>query len=174
MSSELKNLSEFNLSSLGDASHLHVGVVTADWNADITNALREGCIQTLLAAGIPEGQIHELRVPGTFELPLGAKILENKFKVDGVICLGCVIKGETSHNEYINQSVAQALVQLSIMRHKPFVFGVLTPNNEEQARERAGGKYGNKGAEAAYTGLYMCLLQKGQTDKDSTIGFKKS
>jgi 6,7-dimethyl-8-ribityllumazine synthase len=173
MSSQSKNLSDVQLSALGDVTQLRIGVVTADWNEHITHSLEKACLETLKHAGVPEESIHIVHVPGTFELPLGARMLESNVKLDGVVCLGCVIKGETSHNEYINQSVAQGLVQLSIMRSKPFVFGVLTPNSEKQALDRAGGKYGNKGIEAAYTVLKMCALQNQFQEKSKTIGFKK-
>jgi 6,7-dimethyl-8-ribityllumazine synthase len=174
MATELKNLSSFDLSKVGDCSALQIGIVTADWNAEITHSLRTSCEQTLIDAGVKSENIHHATVPGSFELPLGAKYLESKHKLNALICLGCVIKGETSHNEYINQSVAAALMQLSIMRHKPFVFGVLTPNTQEQALDRAGGKHGNKGAEAAFTALAMCALAGDIKEQGAGIGFKRS
>jgi 6,7-dimethyl-8-ribityllumazine synthase len=95
----------------------------------------------------------------------------DKHKLDAVICLGCVIKGETSHNEYINQAVASGLTNLSMVYGKPFIFGVLTPNTEEQARDRAGGKHGNKGVEAAVTAIRMAALKDSLKAGQSRIGF---
>lgn len=92
-------------------------------------------------------------------------------KLDAVICLGCVIRGETSHNEYINHAVAHALTQMSIVSGKPFIFGVLTPNNEQQALDRAGGKHGNKGVEAAVTAIRMASLKQKLSTAKSKIGF---
>ena len=97
-------------------------------------------------------------MPGTFELPFAAKVLAETHHLTGVICLGCVIKGETDHDIYINTSVANALQQLNITFDIPFIFGVLTPNSEQQALDRAGGKHGNKGVEAAVTALKMSIL----------------
>ncbi|MEM1120782.1 MAG: 6,7-dimethyl-8-ribityllumazine synthase, partial [Bacteroidota bacterium] len=109
--------------------------------------------------------------PGAFELPGGAAMLAGKHKLDAVICLGCVIKGETSHNEYINQSVGMGLTNLSIASGKPFIFGLLTPNNEQQALERAGGKHGNKGVEAAVTAIRMAALKQDLGEAKKRIGF---
>lgn len=170
MASALKNLSVYDESSIPDASEMKFGIVVAEWNAKVTHALYEGCFETLLKHGVKEDNIHTAQVPGSFELPTGARLLSIKHKLDAVICLGCVIKGETSHNEYINNSVAMGLTNLSIASGQPFIFGVLTPDNEEQALERAGGKHGNKGVEAAVTAIRMAALRKEMTDK-AKIGF---
>lgn len=170
MASSLKNLSTYNEENMPSADAMHFGIVVSEWNTKITHALYEACYETLLKHGAKEEHIHVSQVPGTFELPVGAKILASQHKVDAVICIGCVIKGETSHNEYINQSVAQGLVNMGIMSGVPFIFGVLTPNDEQQALDRAGGKYGNKGVEAAQTAIRMAALKKG-TAKKQTIGF---
>jgi len=172
MASELKNLSQYEADDLPNGCNFAFGITVAKWNKSITGALLEGCRETLIAHGVPEDQIYVEWVPGTFELPYGANLLSQKYKVDAVICLGCVIKGETSHNEYINQSVAGALMQLGLMRNKPFIFGVLTPNDQEQAEDRAGGKHGNKGVEAAVTALEMVGLSKKLKSNDKSIGFK--
>ena len=99
--------------------------------------------------------------------------MNKQFALDATVCIGCVIKGETSHNEYINMSVAQALQHMAILSSKPFVFGVLTPNTMEQAKDRAGGKYGNKGIEAAVTALRMVQMAKDLAKPSSSIGFGK-
>ena len=171
MSSADKNLSQYNENASLDCQDLKIGIVISEWNSEITAALAQGAKETLMKHGLNEENYFETSVPGSFELPLGARILDDKFQLDAVICIGCVIKGETSHNEYINQAVASALTQISLMRSKPFIFGVLTPNNIEQARERAGGKHGNKGVEAAITAIRMARLRKDLRAPSKTIGF---
>ena len=110
-------------------------------------------------------------MPGTYELPSGAGLFFQKGKFDGVICLGCVIKGETRHDEYINSAVANGLINLSLTVNKPVIFGVLTTENEQQALDRAGGKHGNKGTEAAVTAIRMVDLYKHFDDRKKQIGF---
>lgn len=171
MASALKNLSTYDESNIPDGKPLSFGVVVADWNRDITHALYEGCLDTLLKHGVSEAKIHVVQVPGAFELPAAARIIAYREKVDAVICIGCVIKGETQHDEYINNAVAQGLVNLSIASGKPFIYGVLTPNTHEQALDRAGGKYGNKGVEAAVTGLRMAALYQNSAGGKKAIGF---
>jgi 6,7-dimethyl-8-ribityllumazine synthase len=146
------------------------GIVVAEWNAEITHALYEGCFDTLTKHGVKEENIHTIQVPGSFELPTGARLMAVKYKLDAVICLGCVIKGETKHDEYISNAVAMGLTNLSLASGQPFIFGVLTPNNEEQARDRAGGKHGNKGVEAAVSAIRMAALRKEMSVK-TKIGF---
>lgn len=147
------------------------GIVVADWNAHITHALYEGCRETLLKHGAEEENLHLLQVPGSFELTAGAKMLMDSKKLDAVICIGCVIKGETSHNEYINYAVANGLSSLSMFYGKPFIFGVLTPNDEQQALDRAGGKHGNKGVEAAATAIRMAAIRAELKEPAKSIGF---
>jgi len=171
MASALKNLSSYSESDMPDASKMAFGIVVADWNAKITHALYEACYATLVKHGTKENNIHTVQVPGAFELPVGAKILASSEKVDAVICLGCVIQGETKHNEYINNAVASGLTTLSIATSKPMIFGLLTPNDEQQAIDRSGGKYGNKGVEGAVTAIRMAALKKEVSDPKSTIGF---
>ena len=147
------------------------GIVVSDWNRTITDKLFEGCKQTLLAAEVAEDDIHVIRVPGSFELPMGAKLLLARQKVDAIVCIGCVIKGETRHDEYISQSVANGIMQLSLFSNTPIIFGVLTPNCQEQAEERAGGKHGHKGVEAAEAALRMSALKKEAGRAAHKIGF---
>lgn len=171
MASALKNLSSYDEKSLSSAENLSFGIVVADWHEEITHALYQGCYDTLIKHGAKEENIHTAQVPGTFELPVGAKILAGQQTLHAVICIGCVIKGETSHNEYINNSVAMGLTTLSIASGKPFIFGVLTPNDEQQAKDRAGGKYGNKGIEAAVTAIRMAQLKDALKEGKKSIGF---
>ena len=171
MASARQNLSEYNEANIPDASSFHFGIVVAEWNREITHALYEGCYETLVKHGAQPENIKTIQVPGSFELPFGAKLLVANDKYDAVICLGCVIKGETSHNEYINQAVAGGLTNLSVLSSTPCIFGLLTPNDEQQARDRAGGKYGNKGVEAATTALRLAVLKGTFSNPKQKIGF---
>ena len=171
MASALKNLSSYDDSSIPAAEGLSFGIVVSEWNAHITHKLYEGCHETLVKHGARAANIHTIQVPGSFELSVGAKMMASNKKVDAVICLGCVIKGETKHDEYINTAVSIGLTNLSIASGIPFIFGLLTPNTEEQALERSGGKHGNKGVEAAITAIRMAELRKNLGRTKQTIGF---
>lgn len=160
MASALKNLSQYDADNLPDAGEFTFGIVVADWNEKITHALYEGCYDTLIKHGAKADSIHTIQVPGSFELTVGARMVAGRYNCDAIICLGCVIKGETSHNEYINQAVAQGLTNLSLTTGRPFIFGLLTPNDEQQALDRAGGKHGNKGVEAGVTAIRMAGLRQ--------------
>ncbi|HMU97280.1 MAG TPA: 6,7-dimethyl-8-ribityllumazine synthase [Chitinophagales bacterium] len=154
MASVLQNLSNYDEKSVPSGKGKKIGIAVAEWNKHITFSLLSGCTDTLTKFGVNEEDIEISIVPGTFELPYAAKQLYDK-NMNAVICIGCVIKGETDHDVYINYSVANALQNLNIQYNIPFIFGVLTPNNEQQALDRAGGKHGNKGTEAAITALKM-------------------
>jgi 6,7-dimethyl-8-ribityllumazine synthase len=160
MSAALKNLSSYSESTMPSAATFTFGIAVADWNEHITHALYEGAYNTLLKHGALPENITTVQVPGSFELTAAARMLAQSKKLDAVICLGCVIKGDTQHDEYINNAVAQGLTSLSIASGKAFVFGVVTVNNEQQALDRAGGKHGNKGVEAAQTAIRMADLRK--------------
>lgn len=171
MASALKNLSAYNESDMPSAAEMSFGIAVADWNAHITHALYEGCVEALLKHGALPENIHTMQVPGSFELPAACRLLLSSKKMDAVIALGCVIQGETNHNEYINHAVANGLVQLSLATGIPCIFGVLTPNNEQQALDRAGGVHGNKGVEAAVTAIRMAALKKESGTPKKRIGF---
>lgn len=171
MASAQQNLSQYDESNIPDAAEMSFGIVVAAWNGHITNALYQGCYDTLIKHGAKAENIHTAQVPGSFELPVGAQMIAAHRNPEAVICLGCVIQGETRHNEYINNAVASALTHLGIASGKPFIFGVLTPNDEEQALERAGGKYGNKGIEAAVTAIRMAALKRSLAGVKTRIGF---
>ncbi len=171
MASALKNLSSYDENSIPDIKGLKFGVVVAEWNKEITHALYEGCFDTLIKHGASEEDIITVQVPGAFELPGAAKLLASSNKLDAVVCIGCVIQGETKHNDYINHAVATGLATLNIATGLPFIYGVLTPNDEQQAKDRAGGKYGNKGTEAAVTAIRMASLKKNLSEPKSKIGF---
>jgi 6,7-dimethyl-8-ribityllumazine synthase len=156
---------------IADIHSIKVGIVQSQWNEEITNKLLEGAKETLLNKGVLMDNLFVHQVPGAFELPLGAKFLLNHVKLDAVICLGCVIKGHTDHDKYINHAVANGITQLGLLSNIPIIYGVLTPNNEEQALERAGGLEGNKGAEAAQTALSMIQLKKNLNPEKKSIGY---
>lgn len=139
---------------------MRIGVVVAEWNFEITAALAKGALETLKKHGANEENILVKYVPGTFELPLGGQYFAELENVDAVILLGCVVQGETRHFDYICDGVTQGTVDLNLKYNKPFIFGVLTTENEQQAKDRAGGKYGNKGDEAAVTAIKMVHLKK--------------
>jgi 6,7-dimethyl-8-ribityllumazine synthase len=160
MSSSDKNLSDFSTGfPVPNAKDMIFGIVVSEWNFPITGALLEGCKKTLLDHGANPDNILVTYVPGSFELPLGAKWALEKNKLDAVICLGCVIQGETRHFDFICEAVAQGIMNLNLEWGKPVVFGVLTPENMQQAIDRAGGKHGNKGDEAAVTAIKMSRLR---------------
>lgn len=171
MASALKNLSKYDEKSIPSAEKMKFGIVVSEWNKEITHKLYQGCYDTLVKHGADAENIFTTQVPGAFELTIGARILMQSKPVDAVICLGCVIKGETSHDEYINQAVALGLTNMGISLGKPFIFGLLTPNDMKQAKDRAGGKHGNKGVEAAVTAIRMADLRKNITKSSSKIGF---
>lgn len=160
MATALKNLSETSLEENKIFKSLHIGLVVADWNEEITYSMRDAAIDFLLEKGVQKKHIHVHAVPGTFELPLGAQWLASKSKMDAVIAIGCVIQGETRHFDFICDACANGITEVSLKLNKPVIFGVLTTNNLEQAKDRSGGKHGNKGIEAADTVLKMCLLNK--------------
>src|ERR1017187_10302365 len=132
---------------------IKIGVVVSEWHPEITEALYLGAEKFLLDNGIKKENIIRKNVPGSFELRLGAQLLADKTKA--VICLGCVIKGETDHYHFICEAVSKGIMDVSLAQNKPVAFGVLTTNNLEQAQNRAGGKFGNKGEDAAFTVLKM-------------------
>jgi len=158
------NLSVYNPESVPDATDMRFGIVVSDWNKEVTWALLEGAVSTLKKHGATKTNIVVKHVPGSFELTLGAQLLAEYDDLDAVICLGCVIQGETPHFTYICQGVTQGITQLNMEYNIPFIFGVLTTNTQQQAVDRAGGKHGNKGDEAAVTAIKMANLQR-ETEK---------
>ena len=158
MASALQNLSSYNTEKVPSGKGKAFGIIVAEWNKHITFELLKGCVETLKLHDVRENDIHISYVPGTFELPFAAKKMAQQHHLAAAICIGCVIKGETDHDIYINTSVANALQNLNIQFDIPFIFGVLTPNSEQQALDRAGGIHGNKGIEAAVTALKMSTI----------------
>jgi len=154
------NLSAYNSESIPDAKKMRFGIVVSDWNSEITWSLLEGAVTTLKKHGATENNIIVKHVPGSFEITLGAQFLAEYEDLDAIICLGCVIQGETPHFTFICQGVTQGITQLNMEYNIPFIFGVLTTLNQQQATDRAGGKHGNKGDEAAITAIKMAALQR--------------
>ncbi len=158
MSTQLKNLSDFSGSEIPSAAPYTFGIVVAEWNSEITNALYQGAYKSLIEQGASAENIFTWPVPGSFELTSGADLLLKNRKLDAVICLGCVIQGETRHFDFICNAVANGISNVAIKYSKPVIFGVLTTDNQQQAIDRAGGKHGNKGDEAAITAIKMAYL----------------
>lgn len=171
MASEQKNLSVFEGSEIPDATDMKFGIVWAEWNHTITHALMKGAYDTLIKHGAKADNIITKTVPGAFELTLGAQYLAELSDVHAVICIGCVIQGDTKHFDFICESVAKGITDLNIKFNMPFIFGVLTPNTQQQAEDRAGGKHGNKGDEAAVTAIKMLGLRKSFDNTKGKIGF---
>lgn len=158
MAGKKKDLSQLN-SPLPSAAEMKFGIVVSEWNSNVTEELLKGAVRTLRDAGCQEHNILIKYVPGTFELPLGAQFFAEYTDVDAVIALGCVVQGETRHFDYICSGATQGIMQLQITWNMPVAFGVLTTDNMQQALDRAGGKHGNKGDEAAATAVRMVKVQ---------------
>lgn len=158
------NLSSYDPASIEDAGDLRFGIVVSDWNSEVTHALLNGAISTLMQHGVKEEEIVVKHVPGSFELPLAAQWVAEYDDVDGIICLGCVIQGETPHFTYVCQGVTTGIAKLNLEYNIPVIFGLLTTDTQQQAVDRAGGKHGNKGTEAAVTALRMAFLQREMED----------
>ncbi|HPB12749.1 MAG TPA: 6,7-dimethyl-8-ribityllumazine synthase [Bacteroidales bacterium] len=154
------DLSDYDQGSVPDAGKMTFGIVVSDWNHDITSSLLNGALNTLKKHGAKNKNIIVRHVPGSFELTIGAQLLAESYDVDAIICLGCVIQGETPHFTYICQSVTYGITKLNLDYGIPFIFGVLTTLNHDQALERSGGKHGNKGDEAAVTAIKMVALDR--------------
>lgn len=144
--------------ALPSGAGFRIAIVVARFNAGITDGLRDGARATLNDAGVAEGDVEEFAVPGAFELPQAARVAAGTGRFDAIVCLGCVIRGETPHFEYVASSAAQGLMAAAADTQIPMAFGVLTTDTEEQARARAGDDAGNKGREAAVAALEMATL----------------
>jgi 6,7-dimethyl-8-ribityllumazine synthase len=150
-----QNLSAYDVSAIQRITNKKVAIVTSEWNFEITSVMKIGCVNTLMKHGFSSNDIIQQSVGGSFELPLTAKIMIKKYNVDAVICIGCIIQGETKHFDFIAQATANGIMQVGLDCEKPVIFGVITANNMQQALDRAGGIHGNKGIEAAITCLKL-------------------
>ncbi|MCD4791875.1 MAG: 6,7-dimethyl-8-ribityllumazine synthase [Bacteroidales bacterium] len=153
------NLSNYDINSVPNATGMRFGIVVSEWNNKITETLYNGAYNTLIKHGAKPENILKEYVPGTFELTYGAKSMIKSVNIDAVIVLGCVIQGETRHFDFICQGIAFGITDLNIVTDTPVIFGVLTTDNKQQASDRAGGKHGNKGDEAAVTAVKMAALR---------------
>ena len=157
METKKTNLSLFNKEEVPNAKGLTFGIVVSKWNANITENLFKGAYDTLIECGANTTDIRKYDVPGSYELVFGAKIAA-KSKPNAIICLGSIIQGETKHFDFVSNAVAMGIKDLNIQLDIPVIFGVLTDNTMDQAINRSGGEYGNKGIEAAITAINMAVL----------------
>jgi 6,7-dimethyl-8-ribityllumazine synthase len=139
---------------------LRFGIAVSRFNNLVTERLLERAVAALIEHGTADEDIEVLHVPGAFELPFAAQLLAASGRIDGIVCLGAIIKGETMHNEVLANGIAATLSQLGVRHEIPVAFGVLTTDTVEQALARAGGKDSNKGAEAALSALEMATLKR--------------
>lgn len=165
MATNLKNLSDYDPTQVPSAEKMKFGIIVSEWNPVITDALMQGARNTLIKGGANPENIIVAHVPGSFELTHGARQFIKKTDVDAVICLGCVVKGDTPHFDFVCQGVTQGITHLNVKYGKPVIFGVLTTDNQQQAIDRAGGKHGNKGDEAAITAIKMVSLNNELKEK---------
>lgn len=155
MASSVKNLSDYTSKNVKDISKSTFAIVVSEWNDEVTEALYQGAFETLVSHGAKKENILRKSVPGSFELSLAAQWMAKEEIIDAVICIGCVVQGETKHFDFICDAVAHGITNVSLKYDKPVIFGVLTPHTQKQALDRAGGKHGNKGDEAAITAIKM-------------------
>lgn len=155
MASSEKNLSTYSTDNIKNIATKRFAIIVSEWNDSVTESLFSGALETLLNNGATRENIIRKNVPGSFELTLAAQWMADLEDIDAVICLGCVIQGETKHFDFICNAVANGLTNVALKSNKPVIFGVLTPNTQKQALDRAGGKHGNKGDEAAITAIKM-------------------
>ena len=160
MATENKNLSTYNKAALAQVKGKSVGIITSQWNGEITENMRKGAVETLLDCGILPQDILQWQVPGAFELVNGAKRMLLSKSVDAIIVIGCVIQGETKHFDFVCQGVTQGIAYLNATQAVPVIFCLLTDNTLQQSIDRSGGKHGNKGIEAAITAIQMIDLEK--------------
>ncbi len=158
MATANKNLSVYDKTTIPNAKDLRFGIVVSEWNSEITESLYSGALDTLLDCGAQEKNIIRWDVPGSFELTFGCKKLITTRDVDAVVAIGSVIQGETKHFDFVCSATAQGIKNLNVQFDTPVIFCVLTDNTIQQARERSGGKHGNKGTEAAIAAIKMAIL----------------
>ena len=159
MATENKNLSQYDKSTLPNAKDFKIGIITSEWNEQVTHGMREGAINTLKDCGVAAENIINWSVPGSFELVHAAKRMFDTTTADAIIVIGCVIQGETKHFDFVCQGVTQGISHLNAVQSDvPVIFCVLTDNTLQQSLDRSGGKLGNKGVEAAVTALKMVAV----------------
>jgi 6,7-dimethyl-8-ribityllumazine synthase len=159
MATALTDHSSYDPKGVPDGMGMRMALVVAEWNEEITHSLAEAARKTLLHHGVREQDLLIERVPGSYELALGAKLLIESEPVDAVICIGSVIRGETPHFEYVCQATAQGIMDVNLSTGVPTIFCVLTDDTIQQARDRSGGKHGNKGVDCAVAALKMAAMR---------------
>lgn len=159
MATANKNLSDYDFNLIPNAKAMRFGIVVSEWNSEITLKLLQGARETLLKHGAREENLLVHFVPGSFELPLACQMLIENCKIDAAIAIGSVIQGETKHFDFVCQAVSQGIKDVNLKFGKPVIFCVLTDNTKQQSLDRAGGKYGNKGIEAAVSAIKMTHLK---------------
>ena len=153
------NLSDYDIQSVPNAEGMKFGIVVSQWNDNITGALLNGAVQTLKVNGVSADDIKVMTVPGSFELTYAAQQMA-KTGVDAVIAIGCVIRGDTPHFDYICEGTTNGLAYLNASQDVPIIYGLITTNNMQQALDRCGGRLGNKGDEAAVTAIKMADFRR--------------
>ena len=157
-----KNLSDYNKAKMPNAEKMVFGIVVSEWNENITEGLCKGAIDALLENNVSKENIDRLDVPGSYELIYGSKHMVNTKKYDAVIAIGSVIQGETKHFDFVCEGVSQGIKDLNVIQDVPVIFCVLTDNTMQQAIDRSGGMYGNKGTEAAVAAIKMAAIKKSE------------
>ena len=158
MATDINNNFDLESDAISEVYGMKFGLVVSTWNKNITDNLYDGAYKTLLKYGVKEANIKKIEVPGSFELIYGCKKMQNK-NVDVIIAIGCIIKGETDHYNYICESVSNGIIQLNIINNIPIVFCVLTDHNVQQSINRSGGKHGNKGIESAVAAIKIASIK---------------
>jgi len=158
MATQYQNLTDYNPKNVPDASAMRFAVIVSEWNPSVTEKLKEGVYNTLLKYGAKPENIWVILVPGSFELIYATRRIIGSVKPDAVIGLGCIVRGDTPHFDYVCSGITQGYAQLNAEGDIPCIFGLLTTNNLQQAIDRSGGKYGNKGDEYAITAIKMAHL----------------
>lgn len=158
MATANKNLSEYDSTTIPNAKNLRFGIVVSEWNTEVTEGLYKGAVEVLIDCGAIDTNITRWNVPGSFELTFGCRKMLRTQELDAVIAIGSVIQGETKHFDFVCSATAQGIKDLNVVHDTPVIFCVLTDNNLQQALDRSGGKYGNKGAEAAIAAIKMATL----------------
>ncbi|WP_292010394.1 6,7-dimethyl-8-ribityllumazine synthase [Chryseobacterium sp.] len=168
------NLSDYKPLNIANAEDFSIGIVFSEWNDFVTFNLRDGALETLIKEGVRAENIKLFPVPGAFELSYASMQLCKERKYDAVIAIGCVIRGETAHFDYVCSAVTQGITDCNILTDTPTIFCLLTDDNKEQSIARSGGALGNKGIEAAVTALKMIDFKKNLSGKKGNIGFGHS
>lgn len=160
MATAFHNLSDYDFNSVPDAGDMRFGIVVSEWNSNITGALLEGAVTTLKKHGVKDENLLVQTVPGSFELTFGASQMIKSGRVDAVIAIGCVVRGDTPHFDYVCAGTTQGIAHLNATTDIPVIYGLITTNTMEQAEDRAGGKLGNKGDEGAITAIKMVHFKR--------------